>query len=113
SPTATPFWWFDPVKNAGHLVLGLAALAFAFAPRLSAAIAGYYRVVTIFYAAILILAAGLGFAVAGSPSPHVFRFSDFENPRDNVIHLIIGVDCLWVTVYRLARQVQAMPFAAS
>ncbi len=77
------FWWFDTAENWAHLVLGIAALAIAFA------LAPLRTPITLIVGLL-----GLAVGVWGFMAPDLLG-ANLENPADNILHLAVG---LWALV---------------
>jgi protein-S-isoprenylcysteine O-methyltransferase Ste14 len=95
SPSRTSFFWFDPVENLFHLVPGLTLVAVASVPSLRLALAPAYRPLLVVVGLALLAAAVAGFAFAGRSAPNILGVTNFENPVENVIHWVVGVQCLF------------------
>jgi len=95
SPSRTPFLWFDPVENLFHLVPGLTLLAVASVPGLRLSLAPAHRPLLVVVGLALLIAAVAGFALAGRSAPNILGVTNFENPVENVIHWVVGVQCLF------------------
>lgn len=95
SPSGTPFLWFDPVENLFHLVPGLTLVAVASVPGLRLALAPAHRALLAVVGLALLAAAVAGFTLAGRSAPNILGVTNFENPVENVIHWVVGVQCLF------------------
>jgi hypothetical protein len=91
SQSRTPFLWFDPLENLLHLVPGLMLMAAASLPALAAA----HRTILAVVGLALVAAAVAGFSLRGQPPPNILGATNFENPIENVIHWLLGVQCLF------------------
>ena len=95
SPAATPFLWFDPAENLFHLVLGAVLLTTAAISGLGLARGPTLRLLLVIVGVALLTVALAGFVAAGHPPPNVLGLTNFENPVENVIHWVLGVQCLF------------------
>jgi protein-S-isoprenylcysteine O-methyltransferase Ste14 len=95
SPSRTPFLWFDPVENLFHLVPGLTFLAVASLPGLRLSLAPALRPLLVVVGLAFLAAAIAGFALARRSAPNILGVTNFENPVENVIHWVVGVQCLF------------------
>jgi hypothetical protein len=95
SPSSTPFLWFDPVENLFHVVPGLTLVAVASIPGLRLALASAYQPLLAVVGLTLLAAAVAGFTLAGRSAPNILEVTNFENPVENVIHWVLGVQCLF------------------
>lgn len=78
-------WWFDNPENWAHLVLGIVAVALAYAVKN----AMLQKWVTIIVGVVALIA-----GISGFVTPN-FLGANMENPLDNILHLVIGVWALW------------------
>jgi hypothetical protein len=78
-------WYFDNAENVAHLVLGVVALAAAFA--LKNADQQKWLVVAVGALGILV-------GLYGFMSPALLG-ANLENPADNLLHLVIGAWAFW------------------
>ena len=95
SQAATPFLWFDPAENHFHLGLRLMMLIVAGLRRFWLASVSAYRTILTVAGVALIAAALAGFFFARRPAPNILGITNFENPVENVIHWVVGVQCLF------------------
>ena len=95
SPSGTPFLWFDAAGNLFHLVPGLTLVAVASIPRLGAALTSAYRPLLVAVGLALLVAAVVGFSLADRSPPNALGVTNFENPVENVIHWLLGMQCLF------------------
>lgn len=94
SPLSTPFLWFDPVENLFHLVLGATLFAAAGIPGSRQVSPSPSRPLLGAVGGALMIAAVAGFIVSGRPAPNMMGNTNFENPVENVIHWVLGLQCL-------------------
>jgi protein-S-isoprenylcysteine O-methyltransferase Ste14 len=101
SPSNTPFLWFDPVENLFHLVLGATLFVAAGIPGARQVSASPSRPLLAAVGTVLVVAAVAGFLAAGRPAPNILGKMNFENPVENVIHWVLGVQCLLAAARRV------------
>lgn len=89
----SPTFWLDPVENALHAGLALAALGALFMPGLKTILAPHQRAIVAGIAVITLFLGVYGFALpVGSGShPNLFGVANLESPVDNLLHLVLGV----------------------
>ena len=87
---AGDFLNFDAAENWAHLILGVVALALAPLP-----IGNLKKWVVVLFGVVALVFGVLGFIVSGNPSPNFYGVVNFENPVDNVLHLVVGLWALF------------------
>ncbi|MBI1971445.1 MAG: hypothetical protein HYS52_01180 [Candidatus Wildermuthbacteria bacterium] len=77
-------WWFDNAENWAHLVLGIVALAAAFAIG-----ASMQKTLVLLVGIVGVLVGLYGFV-----SPTLLG-ANLQNPADNILHIAVGLWALW------------------
>lgn len=98
-------WWFNPVENWAHLVLGIVALGAAFL--LTDAVSQKW--ITVVVGAVALLVGVVGFFLPET-APNFFG-ANLENPLDNILHLVVGAWALWAGLKNPAGAGTAPPVA--
>lgn len=92
---AGDFLSFDPLENWAHLILGIVALVLSPLPL------GDLKKWIVFLASIgMVIIGFLGFLNANNPAPNFYGLVNFENPVDNVLHVLLGLWGLWASFKR-------------
>lgn len=81
---------FDSAENWAHLVLGIVAVVLA-----PMALGDLKKWVVVLVGVIAIAFGVLGFLASGNPAPNFYGVTNFENPVDNVLHLVVGIWALF------------------
>ena len=78
--------YFDPAENWAHMFLGI--LAFLLAPMQI----GELKQWIVVFIGVLALFSGIGgYLMRNATPPNFYGLTNFENPADNVLHVIVGV----------------------
>jgi len=80
-------WWFDSAENLAHTVLGIVALALAFALPAS------LQKPVVMALGIIGVLVGLYSALVST----AFLGANLENPADTLLHLLVGAWALWAS----------------
>ena len=83
---AGDFLNFDGPENWSHLVLGVVAISLA-----PLAIGELKKWVVVLVGLVALVFGILGFMVSGNPAPNFYGVTNFENPADNVLHVVVGL----------------------
>lgn len=82
-------WYFDPVENWAHLILGIIAVGAAY----MLTDANSQKWLTILVGIVALLVGLIGFILPSAP-PN-FLGANLENPLDNILHLVVGAWAIW------------------
>ena len=77
---------FDAAENWGHLLLGIVAIVLS-----SLQLGDLTKWIVVLVGLLAVGFGILGFMGRGNPSPNFYGVTNFENPVDNVLHLVVGV----------------------